>query len=172
MFVRLVLFTGLRLGELLGLRWEDIDFRAGILHVRRTLNRLNKMKRPLQPGEPTTEIVIQTPKSQNSIRAIPLLPAVLQELQGWQYVQQKDAELAGDQYNASGYIVTNPLGGMIEPRTFKDYYHQILQASGLCHVTFHALRHRFASRAMEQGMDPKTLSEIMGHYSVSFTLDT
>lgn len=71
-------FTGLRLGELLGLRWEDIDFRAGILHVRRTLNRLNKMKRPLQPGEPTTEIVIQTPKSQNSIRAIPLLPAVLQ----------------------------------------------------------------------------------------------
>ena len=172
MFVRLVLFTGLRLGELLGLRWEDIDFRAGILHVRRTLNRLNKMKRPLQPGEPTTEIVIQTPKSQNSIRAIPLLPAVLQELQGWQYVQQKDAELAGDQYNASGYIVTNPLGGMIEPRTFKDYYHQILQASGLCHFTFHALRHRFASRAMEQGMDPKTLSEIMGHYSVSFTLDT
>ena len=68
------------------------------------------MKRPLQPGEPTTEIVIQTPKSQNSIRAIPLLPVVLQELQGWQYVQQKDAELAGDQYNASGYIVTNPLG--------------------------------------------------------------
>lgn len=104
-FVRLVLFTGLRLGELLGLRWEDIDFRAGILHVRRTLNRLNKMKRPLQPGEPTTEIVIQTPKSQNSIRAIPLLPVVLQELQGWQYVQQKDAELAGDQYNASGYTL-------------------------------------------------------------------
>ena len=149
-FVRLVLFTGLRLGELLGLRWEDIDFRAGILHVRWTLNRLNKMKRPLQPGEPTTEI----------------------ELQGWQYVQQKDAELAGDQYNASGYIVTNPLGGMIEPRTFKDYYNQILQASGLRHFTFHALRHTFASRAMEQGMDPKTLSEIMGHYSVSFTLDT
>ena len=171
-FVRLVLFTGLRLGELLGLRWEDIDFRAGILHVRRTLNRLNKMKRPLQPGEPTTEIVIQTPKSQNSIRAIPLLPVVLQELQGWQYVQQKDAELAGDQYNASGYIVTNPLGGIIEPRTFKDYYNQLLQASGLRHFTFHALRHTFASRAMEQGMDPKTLSEIMGHYSVSFTLDT
>ena len=61
---------------------------------------------------------------------------------------------------------------MIEPRTFKDYYNQILQASGLRHFTFHALRHTFASRAMEQGMDPKTLSEIMGHYSVSFTLDT
>ena len=62
----------------------------------------------------------------------------------------------------------NPL-----PCTFKDYNnHQILQASGLRHFTFHALRHTFASRAMEQGMDPKTLSEIMGHYSVSFTLDT
>ena len=78
-----------------------------------------------------------------------------------------------DALSASGRsIVTNPLGGIIEPRTFKDYYNQLLQASGLRHFTFHALRHTFASRAMEQGMDPKTLSEIMGHYSVSFTLDT
>ena len=69
-------------------------------------------------------------------------------------------------------IVTNPLGGYIEPRTFRDYYEQILTMSGLEHYTFHALRHTFATRAMEQGMDAKTLSMLLGHYSVSFTMDT
>lgn len=69
-------------------------------------------------------------------------------------------------------IVTNPMGGYIEPRTFKKYYDQILEIARLRHFTFHALRHTFASRAMEQGMDAKTLSTLLGHYSVSFTLDT
>lgn len=171
-FIRLTLFTGLRVGELLGLRWEDVDERAGMLKVCRTLNRLNKMKAPTTPGEATTEIVIQTPKSENSTRSIPLLPAILHDLLNWKQVQQNDALSAGEAYKSSGFIVTNPLGGYIEPRTFKDYYNQILALSGLRPFTFHALRHTFASRAMEQGMDAKTLSVILGHYSVSFTMDT
>lgn len=171
-FIRLVLFTGLRLGELLGLRWEDIDVQSGLLHVRRTLNRLNKVERPTQPGESTTEIVIQAPKSQNSIRSIPLLPAVIQDLMNWKNVQKTDQSMAGEQYRDSGMIVTNPFGGYIEPRTFKDQYDQILALAELRHFTFHALRHTFASRAMEQGMDAKTLSVLLGHASVSFTMDT
>lgn len=171
-FVRLVLFTGLRLGELLGLRWEDVDFASSTLHIRRTLSRLNKINRPINKNESTTEIVIQTPKSQNSIRTVPLLPAVVNDLKTWREIQQQDNINAGDSYFESGFIVTNPYGGYIEPRTFKDYYNQILAISGLRHFTFHALRHTFASRAMEQGMDAKTLSMILGHYSVSFTLDT
>lgn len=171
-FIRLVLFTGMRLGELLGLRWEDVDVQGKRIYIRRTLNRLNKAKRPASPNEPTTEIVIQSPKSQNSIRSIPLLPQVLQDLQGWRRVQRDDKQAAGDAYSDSGFIVTNTLGSYIEPRTFKDYYNQVLQLSGLRHFTFHALRHTFASRAMEQGMDVKTLSVILGHASVAFTLDT
>ena len=77
----------------------------------------------------------------------------------------------GEAYMDSGFIVTNPQGSFIEPRTFSDYYSQVLKLAGLRHFTFHALRHTFASRAMEQGMDEKTLSTILGHYSVSFTLD-
>ena len=171
-FIRLTLFTGLRIGELLGLRWEDLDAQAGILHIRRTLNRLNKITRPVNPGENSTEIVIQSPKSQNSIRSIPLLPAVVQDLRIWRAVQQDDEIAAQGNYHSSGMIVTNTLGGYVEPRTFKDYYGQILSLAGLRHFTFHALRHTFASRAVEQGMDMKTLSTILGHYSVAFTMDT
>lgn len=170
-FVRLVLVTGLRMGELLGLKWEDIDFRAGMLYVRRTLNRLPKPD--LTDGHQglRTEIVLQEPKTRNSRRSIPLLPALVQELHQWRSVQQAD-RAACPSYRDSGMVVTNPFGGYIEPRTFRDYYLSMLKDAGLGHFTFHALRHTFATRAMERGMDPKTLSTLMGHYSVSFTLDT
>lgn len=69
-------------------------------------------------------------------------------------------------------MVTNELGMYFEQRTFKDYYNRMLQDAGIGHFTFHALRHTFATRALERGMDYKTLSAIRGHYSVSFTMDT
>ena len=169
-FIRLTLATGIRLGELLGLRWEDVDFSKRMLSIRRTLNRLPKVD--YNGVGNSTEIVIQEPKTKNSIRSIPLIPNIANELQQWKMVQQNDAMAAGTAYQDSGFLVTNPLGGYLEPRTFKDFYDEILKASGLGHYTFHALRHTFATRAMEQGMDAKTTSILLGHYSVSFTLDT
>ena len=170
-FIRLTLFTGLRIGELLGLRWEDIDFLGRLLHVRRTLNRLCKVNNPANPNDATTEIVLQSPKSENSMRVVPLLPETINDLLAWREVQKQDAAMSPGTYVDSGMIVTNPNGGMIEPRTFHDYYEAILKLAGLRHLTFHALRHTFASRALEQGMDAKTLSVILGHASVAFTLD-
>lgn len=64
------------------------------------------------------------------------------------------------------------MGGYIEPDTFRSYYKKLLAAAGLRLFTFHALRHTFATSALEQGMDAKTLSVLLGHYSVAFTLDT
>lgn len=169
-FIRLTLSTGIRLGELLGLKWEDIDMRSGIMNIRRTLNRLPKID--FSGDGNSTEVVFQTPKTKNSIRSIPLLRNIVDELKSWQNVQAADSQLASTAYQNLGMVVTNPLGMYIEPRTFKDYYNQILDASGLGHFTFHALRHTFATRTLEQQMDSKTLSMILGHYSVSFTLDT
>lgn len=171
-FIRLVLMTGIRLGELLGLQWCDVDFRAKMLHIRRSLNRLQKRDNPTDDISPRTEIVIQEPKTENSVRDIPLLPPVVADLLNWRKVQEQDHLAMGEAYIENGFIVTNPCGSYIEPRTFSDYYAQILKLAGLRHFTFHALRHTFASRAMEQGMDEKTLSAILGHYSVAFTMDT
>ena len=169
-FVRMTLTTGLRLGEVLGLSWDNIDLRSGTLFVRQTLSRLEKIDYNGIGNK--TEIVIQVPKTKNSIRSIPLLPFIVKELQEWRNVQLADKAQVGLAYQDNGLVVTNQFGGYIEPRTFKDYYNQILSLSNIGHYTFHALRHTFCTRALENGMDAKTVSAIMGHYSVAFTLDT
>jgi hypothetical protein len=119
-FIRLVLMTGIRLGELLGLQWCDIDFRARMLHIRRTLNRLQKRDAPTDDVSPRTEIVIQEPKTENSVRDIPLLAPVVADLLNWRKVQEQDHMTLGEAYMDSGFIVTNPQGNFIEPRTFSD----------------------------------------------------
>ena len=80
--------------------------------------------------------------------------------------------LAGGKYTDDGFIVTNEFGHYFEQKTFKDYYDRLLKDADIGHFTFHALRHTFATRALERGMDYKTLSAILGHYSVAFTMDT
>ena len=138
-FIRLDLCTGLRMGELLALKWEDIDFSTAQLHVRRT---------------------------------IPLTRTMVDELTRWKKQQEQDKIRAGDKYTDDGFIVTNEFGHYFEQKTFKDYYDRLLKDADIGHFTFHALRHTFATRALERGMDYKTLSAILGHYSVAFTMDT
>ena len=169
-FVRLALATGMRIAEITGLRWEDVDLNNKCLYVRRTLQRLKKME--YDGIGNSTEIVIQTPKSKNTIRMIPLIPQIVKEFYQWRSIQMQDAANYAGQYEASGFVLTNQLGGFMEPRTLKDYYNNMLAAAGIGHFTFHATRHTFATRAMERGMDAKTISALLGHASTSFTLDT
>ena len=169
-FIRLDLCTGLRMGELLALKWEDIDFSTAQLHVRRTINRLAKYE--AHDGENKTEIVFGTPKTKNSRRTIPLTRTMVDELARWKQQQAQDKIRAGDKYTDYGFIVTNEFGHYFEQKTFKDYYDRLLKDADIGHFTFHALRHTFATRALERGMDYKTLSAILGHYSVAFTMDT
>ena len=140
-FIRLDLCTGLRMGELLALKWEDIDFSTAQLHVRRTINRLAKYE--AHDGENKTEIVFGTPKTKNSRRTIPLTRTMADELARWKQQQAQDKIQAGDKYTDDGFIVTNEFGHYFEQKTFKDYYDRLLKDADIGHFTFHALRHPY-----------------------------
>lgn len=147
--VLLCMFTGLRVGELCGLRWEDIDLQNNLISVNRTVQRVNHSG--------TSEVVVGSPKSHSSVRTIPIpefLTAILTR-----------------QCRSNGtYLITGTTKST-EPRTMQNRFHRILKACGVRQVNFHMLRHTYATVCVEHGFDPKTLSELLGHADASITLN-
>ena len=152
--ILIAMFSGLRIGELCGLRWSDFDFRYGIIRVSRTVIRIRDIT-----GETgnKTKLKITNPKTAHSIRTIPIPSDIITIIE----------PLCGDQ---DSYLLTGTHQFM-EPRRLHDKFKAILKTVGLPDYRFHALRHAFASRCIEQNFDIKTLSEIMGHSSVKITMD-
>ena len=143
------LATGLRRGELLGLKWEDIDLAQDSLRVQRQIARIN--------GE-----VIEGPlKTKNAYRTLPLSADAVGVLQE----QRKKG-------GSSPYVFPSPTGGPISPDSVLHMLHRVLKRAGLSKVRFHDLRHTFATLALQNGVDIKTVSGMLGHYSAGFTLDT
>lgn len=147
--VLLCLFTGLRIGELCGLKWEDIDFLACTLSVKRTVQRITKNGK--------SQVIIGTPKSRSSVRIVPI-PEFLMTL-------LKEYKSFGD-----FYIIANSFKPT-EPRTMQNRFKSILKASDIRNVNFHLLRHTYASVCIEKGFDPKALSELLGHSDAAITLN-
>ena len=148
------MFTGLRIGEICALRWEDISFSDQSIYIHHTLQRIQMH----QGHGAKTEVVVTTPKSTCSIRKIPLPDEILKIL-----VSNKKA--------SSGYVLTNDEYKFIEPRTMQNKFKRILKAAGIENANFHALRHTFATRCVELGFDVKSLSEILGHATVNITMN-
>lgn len=149
--ILLSLKTGLRVGELAGLLWGDIDFEAGFLKVSRTVGRIYN-------GDGTTSVHIGEPKSESSRRKVPLAPGLLALLSSHRQ--------ADDIFVVSGR--TKPQ----EPATLQTHFKVVLRRANLREVNFHSLRHTFATRCVEKGFDVKSLSMILGHSDVSITLNT
>lgn len=144
------LATGLRRGELLGLKWEDIDLEQGTIRVRRQVARIN--------GE-----IVEAPlKTKNSYRSVSIGADAVEILKE----QKRKAN------GTSAYVFPSPTGGPISPDSVLHMLHRVLKRVGLPKVRFHDLRHTFATLALQNGVDIKTVSGMLGHYSAGFTLDT
>lgn len=161
--VYLSLSLGIRLGEVLGLRWNDIDFNNKIVHIRRTVNRL-----PTIDGKNKTELVVGTPKSKKSVRDIPINENYCGE---FMLYWAKKSRICRKTPDADDYLLQSAIGGPAEPKTLQETFKRILRDAGIADANFHSLRHTFATRAIEKGVDVKTLSVILGHSSVNITLD-
>jgi len=143
------LATGLRRGELLGLKWQDIDMVNGTIRVQRQVARID--------GE-----IVEAPlKTKNSYRTVSIGPDAIEVLK-----EQK--KKVGD----SEYVFPSPNGGPISPDSVLNMLHRVLERAGLPKIRFHDLRHTFATLALQNGVDIKTVSGMLGHFSAGFTLDT
>lgn len=151
--ILLCLYTGLRVGEICALKWEDISFEEQYLYVHKTMQRL-------QTNDSTnkTAINISTPKSDCSIRKVPIPNDIF-------YI------LKNNRQQDNSYILTGSSAEFIEPRTMQNRFKAVLKNCNIDDANFHALRHTFATRCVELGFDIKSLSEILGHASVNITLN-
>lgn len=150
------LYTGLRLGEICALKWEDISLKQSNIRVSKTMQRINTNKENKK-----TELIITSPKSVSSMRTIPIpsiLSAILKEF------QQKNSCIP--EY----FLLSGKSEKPIEPRTYEYRFESYLKQAGISHYKFHTLRHTFATNCVRAGVDIKSLSEILGHSDVSITL--
>ena len=149
------LSAGLRIGEICALKWSDINVSDGILTVNRTIERIYLIE-----GERKhTELVVNTPKTKNSCREIPMNKELLGMLKPLKKV-------VNDDY----YILTND-ERPTEPRTYRNYYKRLMEKLDIPKLKYHGLRHSFATRCIEVGCDYKTVSVLLGHSNISTTLD-
>jgi integrase len=149
--ILICLCTGLRIGEICALKWEDIDLRNGFININHTIQRIytSKIKK--------SKIVISSPKTENSRRKIPIASKLNLILE--KFDRNKD------------FYVISGSKKYIEPRTYRKFFKKILTILNISKLKFHSLRHTFATQAIENNIDYKTISEILGHSCVNTTLN-
>ena len=153
--VLLSLYTGIRIGELCALKWEDMCLSDSVLKIRRTMQRIQE-----SDGNTIrkTKIIITVPKSKCSVRLIPL-PSFISDI-AQQFSNSPQA-----------FILTGDSERFVEPRTMQNHFKSLVAESGIERANFHVLRHTFATRCVEVGFEIKSLSEILGHSNVNITLN-
>lgn len=147
------LYSGIRIGELCALKWEDIDFKKNCLNINKTIQRVYIKGK----DKNTSKVIITTPKTKNANREIPINKDFLEIL--------KKVKSNKEHYVLSGSEK------YIEPRTYRKYFNKVLNGLKIKHLNFHSLRHTFATNCISLGVDYKTVSELLGHANVNITLN-
>lgn len=174
--INIALYTGMRLGEIIGLQWQDIDFENKKLSVKRTLNRLKTFEKD---SKTATKIMINEPKTKNSIREIPIINPLYELLKKQYECQNKCAESLGIELKKDTFVVTNQSLKFYEPKTYQELFGSFVETSGIEKANFHSLRHPYVKPATKnilkaQGIlernSLKVLVLIYYHYLSLFTL--
>ena len=152
------LYTGLRIGEICALQWKDISISKSVISVMQTMQRVKDTD---ANAESKTKILIDTPKSKSSVRDIPVPNFIADCLK----------KFSPEKWNEQAYFLTSRENKFVEPRAYQNFFAKCIRESGIIPVNYHALRHTFATRCIEAGVDIKSLSEILGHSNVSTTLN-
>ncbi len=153
--IYICLGSGMRIGEICALTWEDIDVESSVIYVRKTIQRIYLV----EDGKSRTEVVIDAPKTRNAIREIPMTAELLKIIRPLKKI-----------VNPSYYVLSNS-SRPVEPRTCRNHYAKVIRELNLPHLKFHGLRHSFATRCIEVGCDYKTVSVLLGHANISTTLN-
>jgi integrase len=164
----LALATGLRRGELLGLKWQDINLDVGVLQVRRALVRL-----PTQMGKDRGDLYIEAePKTKSSRRSVVIAGFALEALKQHHIRQEEMRREAGDTWENHDYVFCTPVGKHLNPgHGVLVQLKLLLKKAGLPEIRFHDLRHSAATLLLSMGVHPKVVQEILGHSEISMTMD-
>ena len=164
LIIQFAAFYGLRRSEVLGLRWDGIDFEAGTLTIRHIVTSANIEGK---------HVLIQADraKTKSSLRTLPLVEGFVQRLKELKEQQEYNERLCGNCYNKKykGYLFVDEMGNLILPNAVSENFGKLLKAHGLRHIRFHDLRHSCASLLLKQGVPMKQIQEWLGHSDISTT---
>lgn len=158
--LHLALFCGLRRGEILGLQWDDVDFKNQVIRIRNNVVKVGN------------ESKLTTPKTDNSIRTVAIMPETVKILKQHKKKQKEHQLLLGESYHKSNFVCTWEDGRTIRPDYLTHTLKKLLKKCNLPNIRFHDLRHTHATLLLMQGVNPKIVSERLGHSKVDITLDT
>ena len=156
----LAVTLGLRRGEVLALKWTDVDLDAGVVHVRASLQRVNG------------SLQLSEPKTRKSRRQLPMLEFVAKALRLHRMRQFEARLLVGPEWRDAGFVFTSGIGTPVDPANLLDDFKRILKKAGLPSIRFHDLRHSAASMLLALNVHPRVVMELLGHSQISLTMNT
>lgn len=168
LLITFTLATGLRLGEVLGLKWSDIDFKESNLTVKRSVRRIVDIQRDGSRSRILKEV---PPKTENSFRTVPIPSSIVSKLKTHKKQQNELILSLGENYHNNNYVFCNNDGTIMDPKKPNRRLASVLKSNNIELITFHGLRHTYCTRLFEAGVPPKTVQSLVGHKDIETTMN-